>query len=104
LFWKQRDKSENSADKGFNEFLSCISGLENFLNGSNKIYKKEEFDRFKQINSSDVIKHLTLPKIERYINALKFVNEDKEKFKNNYNYSSWVDKSISAIWNINLCG
>lgn len=100
LFWKQRDKSDNSADKGFNEFLSCISGLENFLNGSHKVYTKEEFDRFKQINSSDVIKHLTLPIIEKYINALKFVNEGKEKFINNYNYYNWVDKSITTIWNI----
>lgn len=100
LFWKLRDKSENSADKGFNEFLACIGGLENFLIGSPKVYLKDDFDRFKQINVGDVLKHLTLPKIEKYINVLKLINDQKQEFVKNYNYSSWVDKSVNTIWDL----
>lgn len=32
FFWKHRDKNDN-ADKGFNEYLACIEGLERFRNG-----------------------------------------------------------------------
>lgn len=100
LFWKKRDINENSADKGFNEFLACIAGLENYVNGSSKIYSKEDFDRFKQINSNDILINLTLPKIEKYINALKLITYNSASFKENYNYSSWVEKCLKNIWNI----
>jgi len=34
LFWNNRYRN-NNADKGFNEFLCCIAGLENFTNKNN---------------------------------------------------------------------
>lgn len=101
LFWKNRKENSNSADKGFNEFLACIAGLENFINKSGKIYKKEDFDKFKQISSKDIIKCLDLPRIEKYINCIKNIVNEELTFRNQYqNYSEWTDKCKKIIWNL----
>jgi len=101
LFWKNRKENSNSADKGFNEFLACIAGLENLLTKTGKIYKKEDFDKFKQISSKDIIKQLDLHKIKKYINCLKMIVNEELAFKNQYiNYSEWTNKCGKLVWNL----
>ena len=83
FFWKKRGDNEN-ADKGFNEYLACINGLERFR-------QKEE-----TIN-------LVVNQIEPYINALFFLFDDafsnkvKELYPNCY---SWFDNMKNDILNI----
>jgi len=101
LFWKNRSENDRSADNGFNEFLACIGGLENYLNKSGKFYSKENFDKFKQISTKDIIKNLDLPKIEKFVNCLKFIIEEENTFRIQYNsYSEWVGKCIKLIWDL----
>lgn len=101
LFWKNRSENDTSCDKGFNEFLACIAGLENYINKSGKFYSKESFDKFKQISTKDIIKNLDLPQIERYIACLKFIIEEENTFRIQYNnYSEWVEKCNNLIWDL----
>jgi len=99
LFWKNRSDGATSADKGFNEFLACIGGLENFKKDKIK-YSKENYESFKKIDSKVILNSLTLPTIESYIDALKYINKNKNNFKSNYFYSAWVDKCINEMWSI----
>lgn len=100
FFWKNRAKVAISADKGFNEFLACIGGLQNYLSVKSKNYSKEDFENFNQISSKDILNNLSLPIIEVYINALKFISHKEKVFKDNYNYVGWLDKCISEIWGL----
>lgn len=100
FFWKNRSKDASSADKGFNEFLACISGLENYLKGEKIFYSKEDFERFNQINSKNILNNITLPLIETYINSLKFIETNIENFSKDYGYSMWVNNCVSEIWRI----
>src|SRR5690606_24836508 len=57
-FWKKRNKNEN-ADQGFNEFLTCISGLrENAINKKEKFYSKEQFEKNEKVDIPDLISAL----------------------------------------------
>ncbi|GMQ29242.1 DUF262 domain-containing protein [Algoriphagus confluentis] len=100
FFWIHRGKNEN-ADPGFNEFLACISGLENYLDGdTSNFYSKEDFDRLREIRSSQVVNPLSIEKIEEYFAVLKFLDDNKTKFCTLYNYSPWVDKCLTEFWEI----
>jgi len=100
FFWKNRSKDATSADKGFNEFLACISGLENYIKGDKIFYTKDDFERFNQISFKNILNNITLPIIETYVNSLIYIESNKEDFCKNYNYSNWVDICISEIWKI----
>jgi len=100
LFWNNRDKNPN-ADKGFNEFLCCIAGLENFL---------KEKDRKQYVSSSEEIPYdykkdiLSVETIEKYYCALDrlFCAETIKAFKNKYanvdGSTDWIDKAKAEFW------
>lgn len=91
LFWKHRDKkrSVQSADFGYNAFINCIAGLENYLKLNGDIFKVAEVEDLLSIKS-----------IEEYINAFKFLMDNTESFKLKYNYNNWVNKCLEDIWEI----
>lgn len=100
FFWLHRGRNEN-ADKGFNEFLGCISGLENYIKGDkSQLYSKEQFDKDNYIKIIDILKTINLLKIEKYFKGLEFLEKNKKSFKSNYNYSDWVDNALKEIWKI----
>lgn len=94
LFWENRDKnkSPNNSDKGFNEFLKCISALEAFKSNSNKFLNLDEI-----IFVNKQLEYLTLEVIQKYYKVLKFLFEFKDEFKKQYEYSNWVDDSLNLI-------
>jgi hypothetical protein len=100
FFWKKRISGETSADKGFNEFLCCIAGLQNFIHDKNDFYSKEEFERYNQVNSKDLLRSLTLNDIKIYFEALKYFHDEKASFESQYSYSNWIDMCITDIWDI----
>jgi hypothetical protein len=87
FFWQRKDKNEN-ADTGFNEFIACIAGLE--------FYKKKFID--KDFSNAKFSELLSLPSIESQIKTLEYLENNKEEFKGQYNYSGWVDKYHTLIW------
>lgn len=91
FFWKNRDKNDSnpSADKGLNGFLSCIAGLESYLNYDNWINAEK-----------DIQKLLTLEKVEKYINAFKLLINSRRLFEKQYSYSDWIQKCFNDIWEI----
>ncbi|WP_462265874.1 DUF262 domain-containing protein [Mucilaginibacter sp.] len=104
LFWRNRRGNEN-ADKGFNEFLKCIAGLDNYLNGKRVFYSPDEFNDIekggeKNISYPDLKAALLFPQIKKYIRALEYILNHKDPFGEKYAYSDWLDKCIELIWNI----
>jgi len=104
LFWQNRRDNEN-ADKGFNEFLKCIAGLENYLNNVKVFYTPDEFNDTekgseKNISYPDLKAALSFPRIKKYINALEYLLNHKDRFGEKYNYSLWLDKCVELIWNL----
>ena len=89
FFWMNKGNNEN-ADEGFNEFLKCIAGLEQYL-----IKIENPTRTFKSIYEL-----VDLNTIEKYINIFIEIIKDKETFTKNYNYSSWLDKCIARIWEL----
>lgn len=91
FFWKNRDKSDpnKSADKGFNGFLSCIAGLEYYLK-----------DKLDIAVEKDIQKLLTLEKIQEYHIAFELLIDKRSAFQSNYNYSDWIQKCLTEIWDI----
>jgi hypothetical protein len=89
FFWVNKGNNDN-ADNGFNEFLKCVAGLEQYL------IKVESPDA----KFSSIYELITLPKLEEYINNFKWIIDNKENFANNYSYSAWLDKCIPVIWNL----
>lgn len=89
FFWVNKGTNDN-ADNGFNEFLKCVAGLEQYL-------VKIEFPHSKFTSIYELI---TLPKLENYINNFKWLINNKENFTDNYNYSVWVDKCVARIWEL----
>ncbi len=93
-FWQNRnkDRGANNSDKGFNEFLKCIAGLEAY---------KSNNDEYLELNDpifpSRLIKFLDLEKIKNYFASLKFILENTEAFSENYEYSSWLDSASNFI-------
>jgi hypothetical protein len=100
FFWQHRGKNEN-ADKGFNEFLSCLSGLQNYLKGEAKYYySKTDFEELGSIRTRQILKTLSITDIEQYIKVLKFLENYKNHFCSGYDYCDWVDESLNEIWSI----
>ena len=91
FFWENSDKTNPcpSADKGFNGFLSCIAGLESYLNYDN-------WDNAEK----DIQKLLTLEKVEKYVNAFKLLINKRSEFEKQYSYSDWIQKCFDEIWGI----
>lgn len=88
FFWRNRTKGHAknvNADKGFNNFLACIEGLE-YFNDSSKKGSTIEVDT-----------------IETYINGLVYIcsSEFKNKLHTLYKdlCTSWFDSFINCLWN-----
>ncbi len=109
FFWVNRNGNPN-ADKGFNEFVNCIAGLENYLSNKQIVYTKEEFDngdrgKKNQIAYSDILSQFDekgLEVISGYMEGLNyfFDKENIQKFKSNYENISWVEKCLSEVLSI----
>jgi hypothetical protein len=84
FFWRNRANNPN-ADKGFNNFLACVDGLENF----NEVALTGSHERIKSISI--------------YMNALLYIcsSEFKNKVSNMYKglYINWFDSFKKCLWN-----
>lgn len=104
LFWRNKRDNEN-ADKGFNEFLKSIAGLENYLNEKKIFYSPEAFNGNergveKNISYHDLKTALSFSRIKEFISAFEYLLSHKRTFGEKYTYSSWLDKCIELIWSI----
>jgi len=106
FFWLKRNGNEN-ADKGFNEFLACISGLELYLKGDKKhflaldVYNKvDESGKKRGITVQEILKTLNLSRIKRYVDGLQFLENNIKAFKSQYNYCGWLEKCLAEFWQI----
>lgn len=109
FFWINRQKNIN-ADKGFNEFINCIAGLENYLGNKAVIYSKDDFEKDKrgknnQFAYPDILNTLSsngLQTVKGYIDGLEYLfnKENISKFKANYQNITWVEKCLSEILEI----
>lgn len=101
FFWKNRslgkDTSANpNADIGFNEFLSCITGLKVFLKP----------DDYKDLKSQkpivpDTVMQAKVLKIEDISNWLKpiiYIHEYKNDIEEKFTYSGWIDTFLEEFW------
>lgn len=96
LFWRNKGKNAN-ADNGFNEFLCCIAGLENFFNT-----KKSFVEIGKDIPYDNKKDLLSMELIEQYwvgFNKL-FLETNIRNFSSGYSYSDWIEKAKKVFWNI----
>lgn len=107
FFWLNKGEENENADDGFNEFLACISGLENYLSGDESyFYSTDDFDENKEakkkkgIKVKDVLKNVSLPVVERYVNALQFLLNKKGDLPQYYTYHAWAENCCSEIWKI----
>ena len=93
-FWKNRNRSKGptNSDKGFNEFLRSIAGLESYKQKNIDFLKKED-----PIYASRLIKFLTLEKINKYFDSLKLILTNHRNFGENYEYSDWLQKVNNFI-------
>ncbi|MDO6674990.1 DUF262 domain-containing protein [Tenacibaculum sp. 1_MG-2023] len=99
FFWVKRDKNQN-ADKGFNQFLSCIAGLELYLKDDRtKFYNKSRFDE-NGIKISDILEVLDISCIEKYFNVLKELFEKKEQFIKQRDYCKWLPIALDKFWEL----
>ena len=82
IFWRKRGDN-NNADKGFNNYLSSIEGLERFM-------------------ASDRSERPSITTIETYMKALEYVTgEDfRKKVGDCYPgmYTAWFDAFITELW------
>lgn len=92
IFWKNRDQNRaiQSADFGFNSFIDCIAGLENYI----RTREDKEFS-FKKVNEI-----LTLQKVESYITSLELFLNRKEDLKLYHKHTKWVDTFYNEVWKI----
>lgn len=101
LFWKNRmrglkptDNENLNADRGFNNFIDCVDGLEQFHNAGKE-------------------KHISIEDMEVYIEALARVTGNgstiglngstniKDSIKRLYpNYSGWFEQFENQLWSI----
>lgn len=87
FFWQRKGKNEN-ADIGFNEFINCIAGLE--------LYKRKiagENGPHSKVNEL-----LSLTSIERYLNALIYLESELDSFCAQYEYAEWAKDYKDLIW------
>lgn len=96
-FWQNRNSSKGptNSDKGFNEFLRAIAGLEAYKQKSKDFLEQDD-----PIYASRLIKYLNLEKIENYFRSLKLILKNHQTFAENYEYSDWlqtVHKFINQI-------
>src|SRR5690606_13000417 len=71
FFWVNRGGNKN-ADRGFNEFLACIAGLENYLKGTkDNFLQPHTFEKDNGIKPAKVLTSISLPPIQKYVKGLE---------------------------------
>jgi uncharacterized protein with ParB-like and HNH nuclease domain len=100
FFWKNRGDNEN-ADKGFKEFLRCISALEQYIDkDKQKQFCENEDFLSKGIRSHLILEFLDFETIDKYFKCYEYLVKHVDTFKTKYAYYKWVDKSIEEILGI----
>ena len=109
FFWKNR-RSNSNADDGFNNFLLCVAGLENFLSSIEVFYSKEEFERNIKGRASEIsyfdlqnaLSRNKIRRIEKYINALLYLEQNVAQFTEGYDPECcrWCRRCLDEIWSI----
>jgi hypothetical protein len=92
IFWKNRDQNRiiQSADFGFNSFIDCIAGLENYI-----LTKDDKEFTFGKVNEI-----LSLKKVESYINSFQYLLSKKGVLKSHHKHTKWIDTFYKDIWKI----
>ena len=109
FFWIKKQKNFN-ADKGFNEFINCIAGLENYLGDNNIIYSKEDFEgnsrgknnQFAYLYIVNSLSNNGLQSIKGYIEGIEYLFNEENiiSFKRNYKNINWVENCLAEILKI----
>jgi hypothetical protein len=89
FFWVNKGNNDN-ADNGFNEFLKCVAGLEQYL------VKIEN----PNAEFSSIYELIKLPILENHINNFEWIINNKISFSKNYTYSVWIDNVIAEFWDL----
>jgi hypothetical protein len=105
LFWRMRTKGLTNtkikglnADKGFNEFLRCITGLTIYLDET----ASDWVDKQNSLIPSQAMlaQVLTLETIAKYINVLKFIENNQKSLNEVYSNFDWVNQFLHEFWSI----
>jgi hypothetical protein len=104
IFWQNRGTNPN-ADRGFNEFLKCLAGLENYLNNKTVFYSPEEFEGkekggVKDISYTDLCSALNIEKIEKYVSNFFLLIQRAPDFRMKYEYAGWLKPCLKTLWNL----
>lgn len=102
LFWRNKGKNAN-ADNGFNEFLCCIAGLENYLKKKNQLLGVKHFVKDGAVIPYDNKKDLlSMELIEQYWDGLNklFSETNIRNFSSGYSYFDWIEKAKKVFWSI----
>lgn len=109
FFWQNRGDNVN-ADKGFNEFLCCIAGLENKDCNKVAFYSKDDFasdtrGKKNKIEYADLLNTIDVLTIEKYIVAIQnlFSSANITRFTYRYSYYDWINKAKEEFWRILNC-
>lgn len=100
FFWQHRTlrkgKANINADRGFNEFLACIAGLDIFLNNDSNKWLGDKW----RVQPTVIIQLnvLNFEIISKYINCLRYVSENKNEICEKYDYAGWIDDFIKELW------
>lgn len=102
FFWQRRKDSKKpnaNADAGFNEFLSCITGLIFLLTNGEDGYKNYDSKKEKPSTASQLDK-LNLDVVASYVNVLIFIKNNLQTFADLYAYSDWANMFWQDLWSI----
>lgn len=105
FFWRMRSQgvrypkgAKLNADKGFNEFLNCVAGLNIYLKDkANSWVDKKEVLKPSQSMLTQV---LSLRHIAKYIRALRYIADNQQSLSDTYGNIEWLDKYLYEFWSI----
>lgn len=94
FFWKHKQEDESSADRGFDNFLNCVAGLEAYLKGGSSSFNSDAKPPVKKVKQ-----YLSLSAIQNHFEAVKYLlNEESiNTFKAQYEYCDWLDESLEKF-------
>lgn len=105
LFWRMRKKGRSkaqvkglNADRGFNEFLNCISGLQVYLKGTSNVWLGS--DKSIEPTSTLLSQVLSFELIEKYIGVISFIEAQQAAICELYPYSNWIEHCLHEFWSL----
>lgn len=105
FFWRMKAQgvrfpkgAKLNADKGFNEFLNCVAGLNIYLEDEANTW----IDKQKALKPSQsmLTQVLSLDLIAKYIKALTYIADSQKLLSETYSNTKWVDKYLYEFWEI----